>query len=185
MNPKQAEQLTDALKAGFAGLDIDAGGDCPVLTLASPDQLVEIMTTLRDQPEFDFKLMVDLTAVHYPDREGPPLELVLHLLSVYKNQRMRVKLPLAENQPVPTLTGVWSNADWYERECYEMFGILFAGHPDLRRLLTEYDFEGYPLRKEFPLSGHFQVRYDTKQERVIREPVKLSIPNRVYYQERP
>jgi NADH-quinone oxidoreductase subunit C len=180
MTADKITALEQNLREKLPGTTIQSGLDCPVVLVAEPSQLIQILTTLRDDAAFDFKLMVDITAVHYPERTLP-FEMVYHLLSVYKNHRVRIKMPVDSATPVPTATPIWYCADWYERETYEMFGILFEGHPDLRRLLTEYDMEGHPLRKDFPVSGHFQVRYDESEGRVIREPVKLSRPNREYY----
>ncbi|MBF0125114.1 MAG: NADH-quinone oxidoreductase subunit C [Magnetococcales bacterium] len=143
-------------------------------------QLRETMRLLHDDAELDFKLLIDLAGVHYPDR-ARPLEVVYQLLSVHHNHRLRVKVALDEGDVVPSMTVVWGNASWYEREVYEMFGILFSGHPDLRRLLTDYDFDGYPLRKDFPVEGRVEVRYDPGLKRVVQEPTQLSVPNREFY----
>ncbi|MBF0183659.1 MAG: NADH-quinone oxidoreductase subunit C [Magnetococcales bacterium] len=155
-----------------------------VVVWVTPENLVETMTRLRDDPDLDFKQMIDLAGVHYPEREKP-FVIVYQLLSVHKNHRLRVKMAIDEQTPVPSVIPVWWCADWYEREAYEMFGILFAGHPDLRRLLTDYDFEGFPLRKDFPLSGLSEVRYDPAQKRVIRQPLQMVHPNREPYQVNP
>jgi NADH-quinone oxidoreductase subunit C len=155
-----------------------------IILRVTPDTLLETMLRLRDDPDLDFKQMIDLAGVHYPERDKP-FEVVYQLLSVRKNHRVRVKLAVDEQTPVPTVTSVWWCADWFEREAYEMFGILFAGHPDLRRLLTDYDFEGFPLRKDFPLSGLSEVRYDPAQKRVIRQPLQMVHPNREPYQVNP
>lgn len=161
------ERLTDAL-----------------ILRVTPDTLLATLIRLRDDPALNFTQMIDLCGVHYPDRERP-LEVVYQFLSVHKNHRIRVKLAVDEQTPVPSIIDLWWCADWYERETYEMFGILFSGHPDLRRLLTDYDFEGYPLRKDFPLSGLTEVRYDPAQKRVLRQPVQMVHPNREPYQVNP
>ena len=119
------------------------------------------------------KLLIDVCGVDYPEREQR-FEVVYNLLSLKQNHRIRVKLSTAEGQPVPSVTGVFTSAGWYEREAWDLYGIFFSGHPDLRRLLTDYGFEGHPLRKDFPLSGHVEMRYDEEQKRVVYEPVKLT-----------
>nr|CRH07504.1 NADH-quinone oxidoreductase subunit C [Candidatus Magnetococcus massalia] len=154
---------------------------CNALILwCEPADVVDTLRKLRDEPGFDFRLFIDVTGVHYPERDKP-FEVVYQLLSVHKNHRIRVKTMVDENTPVPSITGLWKAADWFEREMYEMFGIMISGHPDLRRLLLDYDFEGYPLRKDFDVSGKWELRYDEAQQRIIKEPVNLSIPNRVFY----
>ena len=144
------------------------------LTIAArADQIVPLMTFLRDDPRYQFQTLVDLCGVDYPER-GQRFEVVYHLLSMRRNKRIRVKIRTDEATPVPTLVNVYPAADWYEREAFDMYGILFNGHPDLRRLLTDYGFQGFPLRKDFPLSGHVEVRYDSEQQRVVYEPIKLA-----------
>ena len=130
------------------------------------------MTFLRDDPSVLFKVMVDLCGVDYPDRPER-FEVVYNLLSLKLNQRIRVKVTSDENSLVPSITGVYSAAGWFEREAWDLFGIYFADHPDLRRILTDYGFEGHPMRKDFPLTGYVEVRYDEEQKRVVYEPVKL------------
>ncbi|MBF0176735.1 MAG: NADH-quinone oxidoreductase subunit C [Magnetococcales bacterium] len=179
MTPAKLDRLEGFLTEKFSGLRRERAGAALVVWV-DPENLVATMTRLRDDADLDFRLLIDLAGVHYPEREKP-LEVVYQLLSVYRNHRLRVKVPLRDGEPIPSVIGVWSSANWYEREAYEMFGILFSGHPDLRRLLTEYDFDGYPLRKEFPVTGHFEVRYDPNQGRVVREPVQLGIPDRESY----
>lgn len=117
--------------------------------------------------------MVDVCGVDYPGR-ADRFDVVYHLLSPKQNLRIRVKLETDERSPVPSVTDIWPGADWFEREAYDMYGILFSGHPDLRRLLTDYGFEGYPLRKDFPLTGYVEVRYDDELKRVVYEPVRLN-----------
>jgi NADH-quinone oxidoreductase subunit C len=136
------------------------------------DRLVEAMTQLRDDPRFLFKVLVDLTAVDYPNRPER-FEIVYNLLSMRHNRRVRVKTPAGEETAVPSVVGVFNAAAWYEREVWDMFGVAFEGNPDLRRLLTDYGFDGHPLRKDFPLTGYVEVRYDEEQKRVVYEPVKL------------
>lgn len=143
------------------------------LTLVVPAaRIVRVLTWLRDDPNMLFKELVDLCGVDYPDREQR-FEVVYHLLSLRHNQRIRVKVVTDETSPVPSVVGIFPNAHWFEREAWDMYGIFFSDHPDLRRLLTDYGFEGYPLRKDFPLTGYVEMRYDDELGRVVYEPVKL------------
>ncbi len=132
----------------------------------------QVLTLLRGDRQAAFNQLIDLTAVDYPEREAR-FDMVYLLLSMDNNVRMRVVAKVTEGQPVPTVTHLYMAANWAEREAWDMFGIFFAGHPDLRRLLTDYGFEGHPLRKDFPLTGHVEVRYDDNQRRVVNEPVHL------------
>ena len=134
--------------------------------------LLKVLTFLRDDQNTQFKLVMDVTAVDRPDREDR-FEVVYHLLSMTHNQRLRVKVPTDAHTPVPSVGSVFSSAIWLERETWDMYGVLFSGHQDLRRILTDYGFEGHPLRKDFPLTGYFEVRYDDEQKRVVYEPVSL------------
>ena len=144
------------------------------LTLtAEARAIVEVLTYLRDDPECRFVCFIDICGVDYPEREKR-FDVVYHLLSPYKNQRIRVKVEAGEQDAVPSVIDVFPAADWYERETYDLYGVLFAGHPDLRRILTDYGFSGHPLRKDFPLTGHVEVRYDDEQKRVVNEKVKLT-----------
>lgn len=135
--------------------------------------IASVLTTLRDDTQLLFEILVDIAGVDYPAREKR-FDVVYHLLSPRLNQRLRVKIETDERTPVPSVIDVFPAANWYEREAYDMYGILFAGHPDLRRLLTDYGFDGYPLRKDFPLTGYVEVRYDDDKKRVVYEPVKLT-----------
>jgi len=142
------------------------------LTLAAPrDEIVAVMTALRDR--FGFQQLLDVCGVDYPDREER-FEVVYHLLSLTRNARVRVKVTTDEVQPVPSVVDVYPSAGWFEREAFDMCGMIFSGHPDMRRLLTDYGFEGHPLRKDFPMTGYVEVRYDEEQRRVVYEPVKLT-----------
>ena len=134
--------------------------------------IARVLTYLRDDPNCQFKLLVDVCGADYPEREQR-FEVVYHLLSPRQNQRIRVKVSTDETTPVPSVTDVFSSALWYERETWDMYGIHFSDHPDLRRLLTDYGFEGHPLRKDFPQTGYVEVRYDDEQKRVVYEPVRL------------
>ena len=140
------------------------------LTLTGPaNRIVEALTQLRDQ--FGFHQLIDLCGVDYPDR-ALRFDVVYHLLSMTRNARLRIKVQTDEDTPVPTVTGVFPCADWYEREAFDMYGVFFEGHPDLRRILTDYGFHGHPLRKDFPMTGYVELRYDDELKRVVYEPVK-------------
>lgn len=144
------------------------------LTLdAKPDAIVNVMRTLRDDPRCQFIAFVDACGVDYPER-AQRFDVVYHLLSPFQNTRIRVRIKTDEVTPVPSITGVFRGADWFEREAYDLYGILFSGHPDLRRILTDYGFDGHPLRKDFPLTGFVEVRYDEERARVVYEPVQLA-----------
>jgi NADH-quinone oxidoreductase subunit C len=144
------------------------------LTLeAKAANIVELMTFLRDDSKCRFISIIDVCGVDYPDR-AERFDVVYHLLSPAKNLRVRVRVTTDEVTPVPSITGVFPGADWFEREAYDLFGILFSGHHDLRRILTDYGFDGHPLRKDFPLTGFVEVRYDEERKRVVYEPVKLA-----------
>jgi len=136
------------------------------------DTLVRVLTFLRDDSNCQFKLLMDICGVDFPDRDER-FEVVYNLLSLTHNQRVRIKVSCNADTPVPSATRVFSAAGWWEREAWDMYGVYFSGHPDLRRILTDYGFEGHPLRKDFPLSGHVEMRYDEAQKRVVYEPVSL------------
>ena len=134
--------------------------------------IVDVLTFLHDDPQCQFVSFIDICGADYPQREKR-FDVVYHLLSPRQNKRIRVKVETDEDTTVPSATGVFPGADWFEREAYDLYGILFSGHPDLRRLLTDYGFEGHPLRKDFPLTGFVEVRYDDEAKRVVYEPVEL------------
>ncbi len=171
--------LTDALSfeallPHLGGMIEDAdhkGGE--LVIRCSTDNIIEVLTILRDEADFAFDQLTDLTAVDYPNRPYR-FELVYQLLSITHNRRMRVLVALPEGEVAPSVLPVFNSANWAEREVWDMFGIFFAGHPDLRRLLTDYGFEGHPLRKDFPTTGYVEVRYDDTQRRVVYEPVHLT-----------
>ncbi len=140
---------------------------------ASRKALIKVMTFLRDDMNCQFKQLMELCGIDYPEREER-FDVVYCLLSLTQNLRVRVKVSTDETTPVPSLTGVYSSAGWWEREAWDLFGIYFSDHPDLRRILTDYGFEGHPLRKDFPLTGYVEICYDDKQKRVVYEPVKLA-----------
>ena len=144
------------------------------ITLTVPRaDILAVLTKLRDDPALQFEQLIDLCGVDYPARPAR-FDVVYHLLSPRKNLRLRVKLTTDDVTPVPSVTPIFPAANWYEREAYDMYGILFADHPDLRRLLTDYGFQGFPLRKDFPLTGYVEVRYDDEKKRVVYEPVRLT-----------
>jgi NADH-quinone oxidoreductase subunit C len=144
------------------------------LTLVvAPSDIVPVLTTLRDDSQCLFEVLIDICGVDYPEREKR-FDVVYHLLSPRRNLRIRVKCETDEDTAVPSAVGVFPAANWFEREAYDLYGILFSGHPDLRRILTDYGFQGHPMRKDFPLTGYVEVRYDDAQKRVVYEPVQLT-----------
>jgi NADH-quinone oxidoreductase subunit C len=178
MDFQAMHEKLDALGATVSG----ALGDCVLdhhvangeLTLrVRAADIVKVATFLRDDDHCLFWCIIDVTAVDWPARERR-FDVVYHFLSPKLNQRIRVKLEVDEQSAVPSIVEVYPGANWFERETYDLYGIMFAGHPDMRRLLTDYGFEGHPLRKDFPLTGFVEVRYDDEQKRVIYEPVRLT-----------
>ena len=135
--------------------------------------IADLCLALRDHPLLAFEQLMDIAGLDWPTREKR-FEVVYNLLSVSLNQRIRIIVETTETDPVPSVHGVWPVATWWEREAYDMFGIAFSGQPDLRRILTDYGFEGHPLRKDFPLTGYVEVRYDEERKQVVYEPVKLA-----------
>ena len=156
--------------SGRVGEAVLAYGELTVFV--EPGNLIEVATFLRDDPRCQFISIIDISGADYPSRVKR-FDVVYHLLSPKQNIRIRLKVQVDEETLVPSLTAVYPGADWYERETYDLYGVLFAGHPDLRRILTDYGFEGHPLRKDFPLTGFVEVRYDDEAKRVIYEPVEL------------
>ncbi|MBV2360559.1 NADH-quinone oxidoreductase subunit C [Thalassococcus sp. CAU 1522] len=139
---------------------------------AAPANIAGLVEFLRNDASCRFTSLVDITAVDYPDRPKR-FDVVYHLLSMWQNHRIRLKIAVREDEAVPSITAVVPAANWFEREVFDMFGILFSGHPDLRRILTDYGFRGFPLRKDFPTTGYTEVRYDEELKRVVYEPVSL------------
>ena len=165
--------LGQSLLADGAGAAVSAHVAYGELTIvAQASRIVELLTTLRDNANYRFIQLIDLCGADYPERERR-FDVVYHLLSLKLNARVRVKVMTDEDTPVPSVTDVFPNADWYEREAFDMYGVFFSGHPDLRRILTDYGFHGHPLRKDFPMTGYVEVRYDEALKRVVYEPVKL------------
>lgn len=167
------EDLSTSLAAA-RGADIVssviAHGELTVTVKLS--SLIGFAAHLLNDADCKFATLVDITAIDYPER-AERFDVVYHFLSMYKNTRIRVKVAVAEDEMVPTLTDLHPTANWFEREVFDMFGIIFAGHPDLRRILTDYGFRGFPLRKDFPTTGYTEVRYSEAEKRVVYEPVKL------------
>ena len=163
--------LLSALQRDFPAAQGQSRFGDDELQVAAPD-IARVLTYLRDEPGLRFAQLVDLCAVDYPERPSR-FEVVYHLLSVAHNRRVRVKVAVPEDTPVPSVVEVFPAAGWYEREVWDLFGIAFEGHPDLRRILTDYGFQGHPLRRDFPLSGKVEVRYDDGLKRVVYEPVHL------------
>jgi NADH-quinone oxidoreductase subunit C len=161
------ERLTSALGASVLSAT-QANGELTLVVRR--DDILAVLQHLRDIESFSS--FVDVCGADYPER-AERFEVVYHLLSMSKNVRIRVKVTTDEDTPVASACALWPAADWFEREAFDMYGILFSGHPDLRRILTDYGFHGHPLRKDFPLTGYTEVRYDEAQKRVIYEPVKL------------
>jgi len=140
---------------------------------ANAADIVKVATFLRDDERCQFLSFIDVTAIDWPNRERR-FDVVYHLLSPKLNRRIRVKVETDENTPLPSITDVYPGANWFERETYDLYGVIFTGHPDMRRLLTDYGFEGHPLRKDFPLTGFVEVRYDDEQKRVVYDKVRLA-----------
>jgi NADH-quinone oxidoreductase subunit C len=164
------EYVQAALPEQVEALDISLN---ELAIVVRREAIVRVLTFLRDDVNCQFKQLMDLCAVDYPSRPER-FDVVYNLLSLNHNRRIRVKLRTGEQSAVPTVTGVFSSAGWWEREAYDLYGIWFRDHPDLRRILTDYGFEGYPLRKDFPLTGYVEVRYDDEHKRIVYEPVKLT-----------
>jgi NADH-quinone oxidoreductase subunit C len=153
-------------------LDLTIDRDEVAITV-DRDAVARVLTFLRDDVNCQFKQLMDVCGVDYPDRQ-PRFDVVYNLLSPSHNRRIRVKVATDAETPVPTVSGVFRSADWFERETWDLFGILFRDHPDLRRILSDYGFDGHPLRKDFPLTGYVEVRWDDERKRIVYEPVKLT-----------
>ncbi len=167
------QELDDHIAASLGPAVLDRQIAYDELTVLVPGEaIVRALTFLRDDPRCLFVSLMDLCGADYPGREKR-FDVVYHLISYRHNRRIRIKVEADEVTPVPSVIDVFPNANWFEREAYDLYGVLFSGHPDLRRILTDYGFEGHPLRKDFPLSGFVEVRYDEEQKRVVYEPIKL------------
>lgn len=161
--------IKEALGASVNETSISYG---ELTVIAESSGIIELLTFLRDNARCKFVSFIDICGVDWPQREKR-FDVVYHLMSPQQNTRVRIKVAVGDGETLPSATSVYPGADWFEREAYDMFGILFTGHPDLRRILTDYGFEGYPLRKDFPTTGYVEVRYDDEQKRVVYEPVEL------------
>ena len=171
---EELKALGDHVRSALSGAVIDAALAYGELTVTvARERIVEVVTFLRDDPACRFVSFIDICGVDYPAR-AERFDVVYHLLSPTRNLRIRLKVTTDETTPVPSVTGVFAGADWFEREAYDLLGVLFSGHHDLRRILTDYGFEGHPLRKDFPMTGYVEVRYDDEEKRVRYEPVKLN-----------
>ena len=173
--PKMAsdEGVVAAAKKAIGSALVEARELVGEVTLVvKRDAIIDVCRALRDTPGLEYQQLMEIAGVDYPDRPER-FEIVYHLLSLTKNRRIRIKVSTDESTPVPSVTGLWPVAGWLEREVYDMYGVLFAGNPDLRRILTDYGFEGYPQRKDFPLTGHVELRYSEAEKRVVYEPVSL------------
>ena len=164
------QTIRSALGNAVTGYTVARG---ELTVTAEVGDLIKVATFLRDDPACQFINIIDVTAVDWPSRERR-FDVVYHLLSPKQNLRIRVKLEVDERTPVPSIISVFPGANWFERETYDLYGVLFTGHPDMRRILTDYGFEGHPLRKDFPLTGFVEVRYDDEEKRVVNEPVRLN-----------
>jgi len=162
--------IKTALPSAIIGHEV-AHGELTVLARAA--DVVKVATFLRDDPACQFVCIIDVTAIDWPGREQR-FDVVYHFLSPRLNQRIRLKVQTDEVTPVPSLIDVFKGADWFERETYDLYGVLFTGHPDMRRILTDYGFQGHPLRKDFPLTGFVEVRWDDEQKRVVYDKVQLA-----------
>ncbi|MBI1208273.1 MAG: NADH-quinone oxidoreductase subunit C [Azospirillum sp.] len=174
MSDQALKELGDHIKSGLSDVVLSTEvklGEL-VVTVQRP-AIVRVLTFLRDEPACQFKLLMDICGVDWPAREER-FDVVYNLLSLKHNHRVRVKVHTDEDTPVPSATAVFNSANWFERETWDLFGVFFADHPDLRRILTDYGFDGHPLRKDFPLTGYVEMRYDDEQKRVVYEPVKLT-----------
>lgn len=165
-----AEHIVESLEGFVAGYELVKG---ELTVHAGRDGVLRVLQFLRDDPECQFKMLVDLCGADYPSRPER-FDVIYNLLSLSNNQRVRVKIAAAENTPVPSAVGLFSSANWFEREVWDMYGVYFSDHPDLRRILTDYGFDGHPQRKDFPLTGYVELRYDEERKRVVYEPVTLT-----------
>jgi NADH-quinone oxidoreductase subunit C len=174
MDDAQLNTLGETIVAALPGAALGHAVSFNQLTIAVDVQkIVEIVRVLRDDPRFRFVNIIDVTAVDYPGRENR-FDVIYHFLSPVLNERLRLRGDANETTQVPSIIGVFPGSDWFEREAYDLYGVIFIGHPDMRRLLTDYGFDGHPLRKDFPTTGFVEVRYDDQEKRVVYEPVRLN-----------
>jgi NADH-quinone oxidoreductase subunit C len=174
MDDARLDALGQTIVAALPGAALGSAVAFNQLTVSVDlTRIVDVARTLRDDPRFRFVNIVDVTAVDYPSRENR-FDVVYHLLSPVLNARLRLVGEASETTQVPSIISVFPGADWFERETYDLYGVIFIGHPDMRRLLTDYGFDGHPLRKDFPTTGFVEVRYDDQEKRVVYEPVRLN-----------
>ena len=169
---KLAEYIS-AAQTGITASHVSPAPHSELTIHVEAADIPDVLKFLRDDPQTQFTVLIDLCGVDYPEREAR-FDVVYHLLSMRRNERIRVKAQIAEGRPIHSIAGIFPAANWFEREAFDLYGILFSAHPDLRRLLTDYGFEGHPLRKDFPLTGFVETRYDETREAVIYEPVRLT-----------
>ena len=171
---QEIESVAESIRDGMGAIvkDLSIVGD-QLVAIVEKEDIAKLLVFLRDDVNCQFKQLMDICGVDYPERPQR-FEVVYNLLSLVHNNRVTVKVMLDDNSSIPSVSKVFSSADWWEREIWDLFGIFFSGHPDLRRILTDYGFDGHPLRKDFPLTGYVEVRYDDAQKRVVYEPVKLT-----------
>ena len=171
---QEIESVAESIRDGIGAIvkDLAVVGD-QLVAIVEKDDIAKLLVFLRDDVNCQFKQLMDICGVDYPERTQR-FEVVYNLLSLVHNNRVTVKVMVDDKSAVPSVSKVFSSADWWEREIWDLFGIFFSGHPDLRRILTDYGFDGHPLRKDFPLTGYVEVRYDDAQKRVVYEPVKLT-----------
>lgn len=171
---KNLQAQADYIKNNFEGTNIvEPIAHDNLIIYVAPEKIVNFLKFLRDDQNLSFKCFIDLFGADMLGVRSPRFEVIYNLLSLKLNNRITIKVAVEDGEKVPSATQIFSGAGWFEREAFDMYGIVFAGNPDLRRILTDYDFEGYPLRKDFPLTGYKEVRYDEKEKKVVYEPVKL------------
>jgi NADH-quinone oxidoreductase subunit C len=174
MTDDKLEAISQAIASDLTGAIVAQGMVRDELTVtAKSSEIARVVKFLRDDPRCEFRSIIDITAVDWPSRENR-FDVVYHFLSPTKNARVRIKVEVDETAPVASIIEVFPGANWFEREVYDLYGVLFTGHPDMRRLLTDYGFEGHPLRKDFPLTGFVEVRYDDELKRVVYDRVRLA-----------
>lgn len=171
---EMGQAIVDALENEVLDYKVAYG---ELTVTARADKIVSILTCLRDESNFKFVQLIDVCGVDYPERRRR-FDVVYHLLSLKHNIRVRIKVQADDEVPVPSVVEVFQCANWYEREVWDMYGVMFDGHPDLRRILTDYGFQGHPQRKDFPLTGYVELRYSEEERRVVYEPVKLPLEYR-------
>lgn len=164
------EHIAGSLENEVTGMEVAFG---ELTILARAEQIQKVLKFLRDDPACRFSTLIDVCGADYPGR-AKRFDVVYHLLSLHQNQRVRIKVKTDEETPVPSVIEIFPSANWFERETFDMYGVMFSDHPDLRRILTDYGFTGHPLRKDFPLTGYVEVRYDEEKKRVVYEPVQLT-----------